>query len=381
VSEALLAAHGATLTIDLGAIAANWRFLKARTGSADCAAVVKADAYGLGLETVAPRLAKAGCKVFFVAHLSEAVRLRNVLPEAVIGVLHGFAKGTFGTYRQHDLLPVIGEADELSAWLHEAKAVQGGSYILHIDTGMNRLGLGVDQGLRLLAEGRFDAHPPWLVISHFVSSEEPENPINHRQMADFNRIHSAWTSRAGAHQSSLSQTQFSLSNSSGIFLKEKPFYHLVRPGYALYGGNITPGLANPMQPVVRLDAPILQIRSLEQGETVGYNHTWVAQRPSRIATISLGYADGIFRKISGDRGPASGAIAKADGVPCPIAGRVSMDLITVDVTDTSPKLSRGDSLTLLGDGIGVDDMAGHAETNGYNILTNLGSRFARHYSG
>jgi alanine racemase len=379
VSGTLLDAHGAKLTIDLSAIVANWRHLKSMAGTADCAAVVKADAYGLGAEEVAPQLAKAGCTVFFVAHLVEAAALRRAVPAAKICVLHGYARKQRDAYIADGLIPVIGEPGELADWRSDTKGMQGGYYLLHVDTGMNRLGLNLDQAEKHLQDGAFDAHAPWMIISHFVSSEEPSNPINARQIADFERFRRAWLARhSGRHETRL-DTQFSLSNSSGIFLKEKPFYHLVRPGYALYGGNVTPGLPNPMRATVRLEAPILQIREIQRGETVGYNHTWVAARPSRIATISLGYADGIFRKLSGDHGEKSGAVVMADGIPCPLAGRVSMDLVTVDVTDASSKLAKGDFLTLLGDGISIDDMAICAETNGYNVLTNLGRRFERHY--
>jgi alanine racemase len=374
-------AHRSVLTVDLGAIVANWQLLKSLAGDADCAAVVKADAYGLGAAKVAPALAAAGCRVFFVAHLAEAIELRAALPAGVIHVLNGFPQGQFAAYLDNDLRPVIGSRPELDEWLGEAFGVQGGGYALHVDTGMNRLGFSVRQALAMISDGVFDAAPPALVMSHFVSSEEPGDPLNRRQIEAFGVISSAFEARKADWRNEkfgLRQPKFSLSNSSGIFLKDNAFHHLIRPGFALYGGNPKPGFANPMKAVVRLDAPIIQIGEIEAGESVGYNAQWTAKRKSRIATLSLGYADGIFRNLSNKDGEPNRGMAHVHGALCPFAGRVSMDLITLDVTD-APEARAGAHATMLDETLTIDQMAEAAGTNGYNILTNLNARIARLY--
>lgn len=359
------AEHGALLTIDLDALAANWRLLKRRAGSAECAAVVKADAYGIGIEQAVPALLRAGCRCFFVAHLSEARRVRAVAPEAVLYVLNGFPPGAGPAYRAIDARPVLGSLDELAEW-----RTVGGPAAVHLDTGMNRLGLTSDEFARALAAGVFDGFTPSLLMSHFVSAEEAGSPLNTRQIAAF-----------AAFRQALASVPASLCNCSSLFLPEPPLHDLVRPGYALYGGNPTPGRPGPMRPVVRLEAMVMQVREVEAGDTIGYNAQWTARRPTRIATLSLGYADGWLRSQSATDDHAGG-LALLHGQPCPFAGRVSMDLITVDVTDLAEgTVKRGDMAVLLGDGITVDDVGARAGTNGYEILTDLGRRYARHYIG
>jgi alanine racemase len=359
------AGHGALLSIDLDALAANWRLLDSRAGAAECAAVVKADAYGTGIERAVPALSNAGCRTFFVAHLSEARRLRAVAPEAVLYVLNGFPPGAAAAYAAIDARPVLGSLEEVDEW----RAV-GGPAALHVDTGMNRLGLTLDEFAGAVAQGRFGNAMPSLVMSHFVSAEENAAPVTARQIAAFAKAHAL-----------LPGVPASLCNSSGLFLPDPPLHALARPGYALYGGNPTPGHANPMRPVVRLEAMVMQVREVASGDTIGYNAQWTARRPTRIATLSIGYADGWLRSQSATDDHAGG-LALINGRPCPFAGRVSMDLITVDATDLPPgAVKRGDTAVLLGDGITVDDVAVRAGTNGYEILTDLGRRYARHYIG
>jgi alanine racemase len=357
---------GATLTIDCGAIVANWRTLGSRAAPADCAAVVKADAYGCGLEPVAIALAAAGCETFFVAHLSEARRLRAVLPNAVIYVLNGIAPGSAHLFAEVNARPVIGNLGELAEW-DAYRAVHGwsGGAALHFDTGINRLGLGPEEAPGLAARmAAMPNHGITLVMSHFACADEPEHPLNAKQIRDFRDIRVMFRGIPA-----------SLANSSGIYLESDAHFDLVRPGIALYGSNPTTR-ANPMRPVVELKARLLQARLVPQGTSVGYGATWTAGRTSRIAIVSIGYADGYSRPIGAADGRPGGE-AVVHGVRCPIVGRVSMDLIAVDITGLRKDVQRGDWITLLGDGIGVDEMAGWARTISYDVLTRLGRRFHR----
>ncbi len=372
---------GSILTVDLGAIVRNWRKLAALAAPAQCGAAIKANAYGLGAEQVGAALAKAGCRTFFVAHVPEGRRLRAVVPDAAIYVLNGLQRSIVGALRSERLHAVIGSREELEIIRDSTTSSPALPYAVHVDTGMNRLGFGQGEALSILVQGGFDAVRPALVMSHFVSSEEPDDALNDLQIARFAAFRASFSDRARIAGPSAIRTEFSISNSSGIFLKEEPFCDLVRPGYALYGGNPSPGRPNPMEPVARLESRIIQLRNIEAGETVGYNAQWVARRRRRIATISLGYADGIFRSLGNRTGEDRGGFAKVRGMVCPLAGRVSMDLIALDVTDAGPDVSIDDVAVLLGDGITVDDMAERAGTNGYNILTNLGARFHRRYVG
>jgi alanine racemase len=361
--------RGGILTIDLVAIVTNWRELARRAAPAQCAAVVKADGYGCGIEPVTAALAKAGCATFFVATLAEARQARAVAPQAAIYVL-AMLPGTLASFSQGNFRPVIGSVDEIAEW--EAFRANGwqGTAALHIDTGMNRLGLSTDDlahlDLRTLARGTGVD----LLMSHFACSEEPSHPLNARQMADFREVRDLFPGIPG-----------SLANSSGIFLGPDAHHDLVRPGVALYGANPTPGHLNLMRTAVRLEGRVVQVRDVEPGDTVGYSAIWTARRPTRLAIIALGYADGLPRAASAsDAKP--GAEAVVTGRPCPLAGRVSMDLLAVDVTDLpAGKPRRGDTVALLDDTIGVDDLASHADTIAYEVLTNLGRRYHRKYKG
>jgi alanine racemase len=363
---------GGLLAIDLGAIASNWRVLRDRAGGAEAAAVVKADAYGTGIERTVPALGRAGCRTFFVAHLSEALRARRVWRDARIYVLNGFPPGTARTYAAHDLRPVLGSQDEIEEWAAVCRADGSRPAALHVDTGMNRLGLSLPEGLALAGDPRLSAFEPALLMSHFVGAEEPGNPVTARQIEAFAALRGA-----------LPGLPASLANSSGIFTPGAQ-HDLVRPGYALYGGNPTPDRANPMRPAVRLEGRVIQLREIQAGATVGYNGTWTAPGPRRIATVSVGYADGYPRAASAtdgkDREGAPAGEAVVAGLRCPFAGRVSMDLITLDVTAVPEgAVKRGDPVTLIGDGIDVDEAGRRAGTIGYEILTGLGKRYARTY--
>lgn len=364
--------RGTVLTIDLGALVANWRDLQARAGT-EAAAVVKADAYGLGIEPAVTALARAGCRSFFVAHVSEGVRARQVAPDAAIYILNGLLPGSSGAYATHDLSPVLGSVEEVREWA--ALRASGASLrpaALHVDTGMNRLGLSVDEGLALAREANstLAAAGIGLVMSHFASSEDAADPANAAQIAAFAAIAAAFPGIPA-----------SLMNSSGHFLAGCPSYQLTRPGYALYGGNPTPGQPNPMRPVVELTSRILQLREIEAGTLVGYNGRWTARRRSRLATICLGYADGYPRNASGTDQSLGGA-AIVGGVVCPFVGTVSMDLVIVDVTDApAASAQRGAPVTLIGGPLDLETVGAGAKTIGYEILTSLGRRHARRYVG
>jgi alanine racemase len=359
------------LTIDVNAVVDNWRELAQRSAPAECGAVVKADAYGLGLEPIARALAKAGCTTFFVAHLAEGRALRAALNEAVIYVLNGLAPGTGKAYADSDLRPVIGSLEELDEWTgFRAQSGYSGLAALHVDTGMNRLGLTPEEASALAARGAVDQRGVALLMSHFACSEEPGHPLNAKQMAEFRDVRALFPSLPA-----------SLANSSGIFLGPDALHDVVRPGVALYGANPTPGHMNLMRPVVQLDGRIIQVREVAEAESVGYGAIWTARRPSRVAIVALGYADGFLRAASVSDLHA-GAEAIVAGKRCPLAGRVSMDLLAIDVTDVpGDGPARGDWATLLGDEIGVDELASHAGTIAYEVLTNLGRRYRRVYLG
>lgn len=365
----------AILTIDLGALVANWRLLRETAGTA-CAAVVKADAYGIGLEQAVKALSDAGCETFFVAHLGEAVRARRVDAGATVYVLNGLPAGTSATYAGLNLRPVLGARDEIAEWAGFCRAnAMKLPAALHIDTGMNRLGMSREQAEGLARHEDITAFTPTLLMTHFVSSEVPDDPVNACQIAEFSAIRALFPGIAA-----------SACNSSGIFLPGRHTFDLVRGGYALYGGNPTPGLPNPMQPVVRLEARIIQSRTVRDGEAVGYNGQWTARGARRLVTIGVGYADGYPRSASAtdvkrDNGQSIG-MALIGGVACPFAGRVSMDLIIIDATDAPDwAITRGAQVTLIGDALDLDSLAQCAGTIGYEILTSLGQRYARHYIG
>jgi alanine racemase len=373
--EANLAAALATapgvLTVDLDAIVANWRKLEKTAVPAECAGVIKADAYGCGVAPVARALAGAGCKTFFVATLDEARAAREAIPSAAIYVLDGFFPNSGDAYAKIDARPVIGDLNELAEWdVFCRRTGWAGGAAIHIDTGLNRLGLTVTEAQGIVPRIVAGDHGITLVMSHLACAETLNHPLNAKQLATFREIASLF-----------SGVPASLSNSSGVFLGAAFQFDLVRPGAAVYGINPTPEADNPMQPVVELKARIVQIRNVEKGETVGYGGTWTARRPTKLAIASAGYADGYFRAGSSNDGTRGAEVVVA-GKRCPIAGRISMDLIAVDVTDLEKNAARrGHMVTLIGEGITVDELAHHFGTIGYEVLTSLGPRYARVYKG
>ena len=355
------------LTIDLGAIAANYRRLCRELRKAGCAAVVKADAYGLGAVRVAPVLAAAGCRHFFVAHLNEAIAIRAVLPKATaIYVLNGLLRGEEKDFRRGRFIPVLNDTAQVAHWAKVARATRTAlPAVLHVDTGMSRLGLAEAEAMALAADRpRLAGLDLRYVMSHLAVSDEPAHELNRTQLAAFARVRAAFP-----------DIPASLANSSGIFLGPAYHFDLVRPGSALFGINPLPGRPNPLRQAVRLQGKILQIHDVDPPRTVGYGATHRVASRTRIATVAAGYADGWPRSLS-NRGSAY-----LGDVRVPVIGRVSMDLLTLDITHVPAAIRPGAMVELLGDRLPVDDVAEAAGTIGYEILTRLGHRYHRVYRG
>lgn len=339
----------ATLTIDLAALSDNWRSLNAAT-RAETAAVVKADAYGLGLKPVAKALAKAGARSFFVALAEEGVTLRQILGKGPqINVFSGHMSGDTPLIREARLTPMLNSVDQM---LRHVEALPGHPFGIQLDTGMNRLGMEAAEWAAVrdvaLSQG------PTLIMSHLACADAPDHAMNARQLQTFSEMTRDLN------------VPLSLAATGGIILGPEYHFDMVRPGIGLYGG--LPFV--DAKPVVTLDIPVIQIRDVAVGETVGYGNTWAARSPSRVATISAGYADGILRGM----GPRAQLHTGSSAVP--VAGRISMDMIGVDVTGLAEE---PETLQLIGRHQSVDTVAGFADTIGYEILTSLGARYDRVY--
>lgn len=363
---------GALLTVDLDAAVANYRRLCAETGEARCGVVVKADAYGLGMERLAPAFARAGARDFFVAFIDEALALRRILDDAGvrdarIAVLNGALPGTEADLVAYGITPVLNSLGDVDRWAAASRAREAAPpAILHVDTGMSRLGLPDDE-LEILGADPDRLAPIRLeaIMSHLANAPDPDNPENERQRE---RLHRALNMLPAA--------PVSFANSSGIFLGPAYRFDLARPGVALYGVNPKPGRANPMQPVVSLQARVLQVRQIDAPRGVGYGSTFRAAGPTRIATIAAGYGDGVLRSLSN-----RGHVAVGDRL-LPIVGRISMDSVTVDATDLpTDALAPGGLVDVIGPRHDVDALAAEADTIGYEILTALGRRYHRVYRG
>lgn len=352
------------LTISLSAMAENYRAFKSMT-KANVAGVLKADAYGTGLPQAFKTLRGEGCKNFFVATPDEGLQIRTMDDTANIGVLGGVYPGAEDLYAHNKLTPVLNSLEEIHRWSGTAKKLgERFPSIIHFDTGMNRLGLCEKETQKLLSDlSVLDALDLECIMSHFVSSEEKGNPLNKMQSDRFAKIAAAFP-----------ETPKSLSNSSGLFHDKNAHYDMVRPGFALYGGNPTPELTNPVRAVVGLSVRILQIRDVKAGDSAGYNATYTFRNDTSLAVVSMGYADGFLRSGSNT------AKLFWNGQPCPIRGRVSMDLIIVDIGHLKNKPAPGDLLEVLGPNQSVDDLAKDLSTNGYEVLTSLGPRYHRVYT-
>jgi alanine racemase len=358
---------GAILEIDLAAIAENWGQLARRVAPASCAAVVKADAYGLGAVQVSVALAEAGCRLFFTATIDEGIALRGALsPDCEIAVLNGLPQRCAEEFFNYRLIPVLNDPEQIADWTKTAIRRGALPAMLHLDTGMARLGLTPREFDRI-ADRLAERGPiRWrALISHLACADQAAHPLNELQRTRF-----------AVARDRVDHLPASLAASSGIFLGGSFHFDFVRPGAALYGVNPHPGSLNPLRQVTHLKARILQVREVDGGESVGYGATYVAAVPGRLATAAVGYADGWLRSLS-PRG--SGSLG---GKRVPLLGRVSMDLAVFDVSDVDPALARpGGFINLLDENYGVDAAAADAGTIGYEILTALGKRHHRVYRG
>lgn len=357
------------MTVDLAALAGNWRMLAQRAETAATAAVVKGDGYGIGLEEAARALAEAGCQTFFVALPDEGFRLRAAVRDAIIYVLDGLLPGGAERLADAKLRPVLGSWPEIEEWAAFRQAGGRAGAAIHVDTGMNRLGLTPGEARKLAQNsGLLATIAPDLLMSHLATADTPDHPLNRKQLAAFRAVRVL-----------LPDIPASLANSAGILLGSDYHFDLVRPGIALYGASAVAGQPSPMRPVVTVEARILQVREVKAGETCGYGATETFKRASRVAILAAGYADG-YHRLAGSSDERPGARAFVHGRYAPLVGRVSMDLIAVDVTGIAG-IERGDWVELIGPNVPVDEVAHRAGTIGYEFLTGLGRRYARRHVG
>lgn len=363
--------YGGRLTVDLDAIASNWSFLEGKlAGAAECAAAIKGDAYGTGQEKVGPALHAAGCRTFFSAVPTEAIELRQLLPDAVIYVLDGLFPGTAGHFAEHDLRPVLASLEELREWSAFCKTSgQNLKAAVHVDTGIHRLGLAPAAFTAAMSDPDLIApFTPSLLMSHLACGSTPDHEMNRRQLKLFGEVTAPF-----------SHVPRSLANSAGILMGPDYHFDLVRPGIALYGGKAIDTEPNPMKPVAKVEARIMLVRDVPEGDTIGYGAMQTAAKPLRNAVVAAGYADGMLRRASSsDERP--GGFAVIGGHKAPILGRISMDMITLDVTDVPEELlRRGAFVEMLGPAVAASELAAYAETIDYEYLTSLGRRFERIY--
>ncbi len=358
------------MSVDLAALAANWQSLRELSGSARCGAAVKADGYGIGAIEAASRLAREGCRDFFVADANEGASLRPHLPDVRIHVLNGVFEDSFAQILAHDLVPVINSTEQAAFWTGNA---DGRAYALHIDTGMNRLGLTPEQAA---AYAQSDAPRPALLMSHFACADEPDHPLNARQIEMFEALKACFPG-----------IEASLANSAGIHLGKPAHHDLTRPGISLYGGNPVAGASPKMRPVVTAETRVLQIRQAGAGQPVSYGAAHVLNRDSRIAVCGIGYADGFLRAGSGAGVPLrsatpNGAQGAINGKRIPVIGKITMDLTMFDVTDLGEaEIGAGSWIELFGPTISLEEAAQAAGTISYEMLTSLGRRHTRRYAG
>ncbi|SEH60789.1 alanine racemase [Rhizobium tibeticum] len=366
---------GLRLTVDLTALTENWKDMARRSTKARVAAVVKADAYGTGIEDSGEALYMAGARDFFVATVDEGVTLRPYVPDARIFVLSGIWPGTERRLFENDLVPVLSSEEQLAFWM--AVLAEYGDYpcALNVDTGFNRLGLSMDEAIALADDvSRPASFAPVLVMSHLACSDDRSSEMNRQQLESFRQVSAAYEG-----------IDSSLAASAGIFLGSDYHFDLTRPGIALYGGEAVNNMVNPMRPVVSAEARIIQVRTVKEGESVGYGRATRLTRDSRLAIVSAGYADGYLRSQSSAGVPLRQTVPQGGqgfvaGRKVPVAGRITMDLTIFDVTDLPENAVRaGDYVELFGKNVLVDDVARSAGTIGYEILTSIGLRHERRY--
>jgi alanine racemase len=359
---------GVTATIDLQAIADNYRLLQRLAGASQMTAVVKANGYGLGMETVSRALQTAGCRTFYTAQYSEAVALRALLPEAVIAPLNGIAPGAEKEARALGIVPIINDPAALERMRNFARfASKPVRAVLHMDTGMNRLGFSESEWEKLKADpALLEGIEVGMVMSHLACSDEPDHPLNELQRARFEKLSGAFPN-----------AKKSFANSHGVFLGRPYHFDQCRAGRALWGTAIPKSDIQP-KPVLRLTAPVLQVRRVDSDGSVGYGATHPVTRGMRLATLAAGYADGVLRNLSNP--PSTQSRFFIDGHPAPLVGRVSMDLIVVDVTEIPENLVHpGVEVEITGPMQSIDDLAAHAGTIGYELLTHIAARVQRRY--
>ena len=361
---------GGRLIIDLGALIANYRQLVRLALPGTAGVTIKADAYGLGLEPIAKALWQAGATDFFVAVAAEGVTLKKLLPDAQVFVLHGVTPMSVRLVQKAGLIPCLGSPQMLTLWRAFGN---GAPCALHIDTGMTRLGLSLDEA-KTCATNDLDGLNPVLLMTHFACADSAEHPKNTAQIDSFN-----------AAKALFPQLKTSLQNSAGLFLGDRAASDVARLGIALYGGEAVNDLANPMKPVVTVQARIMHVRNVKKGDTISYGATHTFERDSRVAVASIGYADGYHRALSGSgvalrQDGSSGAYGYIAGETVPLVGRVTMDQTMFDVTDLPHDAVQADDfIELFGPHIAFDDAARTAGTIGYELLTSLGQRYGRHY--
>lgn len=368
---ALTSGLGGQLSIDLGALARNWRALDKVSAGALTGAVVKADAYGTGITMASKALYAAGARFFFAATPDEGMAVRAALPDAHIFILNGLYPGAANLYVRQNLMPILSSMAMLEEWL--AKCLERNEAYpsaFHFDTGINRLGFRLNEANMVRDRIQSLGYAPQMVMSHLACADQPSHEKNRTQLALFSSVMNQFPGIPA-----------SLANSAGLMTGRDYHFHMVRPGIALYGGRAVTGRKNPMGAVVTLHVPILQVKEARTGETVGYGAAYALSRDSRLAIIGHGYADGFFRSLSSTNTRAGGKVA-IRGKICPVVGRVSMDQVAVDITELGTDLpSPGEGAEILGSTIGVDDQADAAGTIGYEVLTSLKGRYNRNYIG
>lgn len=356
----MLSKSASILKINLNNIVNNYNFIKKQACGGNVAAVVKADAYGLGVEKIAPVLYEAGCDNFFVANLDEAVKLRSILPNVCIYVFHGISKNEEPIFAEYNLIPIINSSYQGKIWQNYLnRQCQKVELYIHIDSAMNRLGFkNIDDDFLKTNKKNIK-----MIFSHYACADEPDNEKNIEQLDIIKNIKNAFEG-----------VPVSLANSSASFLSHDFQGDMLRVGLAIYGGNPTPNLQNPMLNVVELLAPILQINNIKKGDTIGYGASFKAAKNMVTATLPIGYADGYFRSFSNN------SYCFYEGSKLPVVGRISMDLITIDITLIANKINIGDYVEVIGNNITISELAKKAGTIDYEILTSLGNRFKKTYS-
>ncbi len=368
---------GARITIDLNAMAKNWQKFAELAPKSETGAVVKANAYGLGLEQVAPALWKAGCRTFFVALVQEGINVRQLLPEARIFILGGLFPDAASACIEHDLIPLLGSHPEIETWHGATKGQTSVAPCgIQTDTGMNRLGFSFEEAMTLLADPvPTKALNLQLIMSHIACGDEPDDPLNALQLERFKQIRDLVPS-----------VPASLANSAGIQMGDDYHFDLNRAGTSLYGVRAVNTVENPSLTVVTLEGRIVQTRQIKRGDTIGYGATQTVARDTKVAIVSCGYADGFHRAASGSgvgmRYVEPGASGFVAGKKVPILGRVSMDLTAFDITDVGEtEVMANPWIEMFGDNIEIDDVAKSCGTIGYELLVSLGNRAARNYTG